>query len=77
MKIVTWNKDNDAVTIAVLFDNGTSAAESAKTFTTEEAKKAIAWLRKHCGAHGKSQTPRPATRGGYSTTATSLASRKE
>ena len=51
MKVVTWNNDDGRMTIAVPFANGTSAAESAKTFTPEEAKKAITWLRKHCGAN--------------------------
>ena len=41
MKIVTWMKADGRMTIAVPFANGTSAAESAKTFTHEEAKQTI------------------------------------
>ena len=53
MKIVTWKKD-EGVTIAVLFEKGTSAAESVRVFSNEkDVKAAKAWLLKHCGKEYK------------------------
>lgn len=49
MKVITWDKE-DGCTIAVLFENGTSAAESVRVFKDKkEVKAAKDWLQKHCG----------------------------
>lgn len=49
MKTTTWKRDN-GYTFCILFANGTSGAESVKTYKTETgAKKAIEALTERCG----------------------------
>jgi|TARA_Y100000296_G_scaffold77688_1_gene99531 hypothetical protein len=58
MKTTTWTKESGLVTVVVLFENGTSGAESANEFTPEEAKAAVKWLKKFCGdGYSKNNIP--------------------